>query len=581
MKNIIYQLVTAATTFASITAAAAPSINVNDAIFNISTGETITVSLSGVTSPIGGVNFSIVLPEGMSASAQLTDSLLEAGFTLDYISSNSFFTAVFYSTEANIEIDGEILELYLEYDSSTIHVAETLDFASEDLVTGVNSKHALSNSDGSESLEHDLSSGQLFLISNTSDYDNDGIADPHDDDIDGDGVSNSEEIAANQNPIDPTDNQSGFRYAFADYDGDGKADVWARNTVTFTNFIRDTESGNIHREVFGMRDEDIPVLGDYDGDGRTDIAFRRPSTKYWYIKNSSGVDLFTENSDGITRKRFGLQSTDLPVPADYNGDGITDIAFRRPSNKTWVILNSPGAAVNFNDSNDDGIQEVIFGSQEEDIPVPCDYNGDGIADIAVRRPSTQFWYIKNSPGDKVNYNSDREDGIQRIRFGLQSGDIPVPGDYDNDGICDLAVRRPSNQHWYIKRSSDGNIIRANFGLRATDIPIPADYDGDGATDIAVRRPSSFWQYILNSADQTIGRIQFGMKSSYIPMQAPVHVVMDFMSDGNVSNRVHSELTDAIGLAEMEFYNEQVELKFDLLGPGYEEDISASQTDKKE
>ena len=78
-----------------------------------------------------------------------------------------------------------------------------------------------------------------------------------------------------------------------------------------------------------------------------------------------------------------------------------------------------------------------------------DYDGDGIADVAVRRASTQFWFVKNSGND--NFNSIREDGIQRTQFGLQETDIPVAADYDGDGITDFAVRRPSNFTWYVKK----------------------------------------------------------------------------------------------------------------------------------
>jgi hypothetical protein len=62
-----------------------------------------------------------------------------------------------------------------------------------------------------------------------------------------------------------------------------------------------------------------------------------------------------------------------------------------------------------------------------------DYDGDGVTDVAVFRPSNGRWYVLGRPA---------------VSWGL-SGDVPVPGDYDGDGVTDVAVFRPSNGRWYV------------------------------------------------------------------------------------------------------------------------------------
>jgi uncharacterized delta-60 repeat protein len=136
-----------------------------------------------------------------------------------------------------------------------------------------------------------------------------------------------------------------------------------------------------------------------------------------------------------------------------------------------------------------------------------DFDGDGIPDTAVYRPSTGNWFILRSS----------DNSFIAFQFGL-NGDVPIDGDFDGDGRSDLAIYRPSSGIWFFQRSSDGTNLGATFGT-STDKPIPGDYDKDGKTDIAVFRPSTGEWLILRSSTNfsTFFGYPFGQNGD-IPIQ---------------------------------------------------------------
>lgn len=88
-----------------------------------------------------------------------------------------------------------------------------------------------------------------------------------------------------------------------------------------------------------------------------------------------------------------------------------------------------------------------------DIPVPSDYDGDGITDLAVYRASIGTWFIKLFSTGFV--------GSASFQWGI-AGDIAVAGDFDGDGKTDLAVFRPSTGTWFIRLSTTGGERHSPF-----------------------------------------------------------------------------------------------------------------------
>ena len=114
-------------------------------------------------------------------------------------------------------------------------------------------------------------------------------------------------------------------------------------------------------------------------------------------------------------------------------------------------LDSPGGV---------GGQTRITYGQANDIPVAGDFDGDGRSDATFFRPSSAVWYIRNSTGLT---GVSAPTGQTLIQYGA-TGDTPMSGDYDGDGVADPAVFRPGNASWYILNSSGATGIGGFTGF---------------------------------------------------------------------------------------------------------------------
>ena len=222
----------------------------------------------------------------------------------------------------------------------------------------------------------------------------------------------------------------------------------------------------------GTPADNVGRNGDYDGDGIVDFTTLRISGGQvtWYIRPSTAPTTMRVVNFGATAAGQSLFAFE---GADFTGDGRDELVIARVASNgltIWYIGDAvTGAQVN----------QIVFGNYNLDfITNPADYTGDGKADICVFRAGAatasgwQFW----------RYNPATNQTLPPVTFGIGDPnfvdyDVPVRGDYDGDGIFDIAVWRPSNATFYALRSSDGGFVVQQWGVggASPDFPIGGIY----------------------------------------------------------------------------------------------------------
>lgn len=266
-------------------------------------------------------------------------------------------------------------------------------------------------------------------------------------------------------PASPTGiDVSNWSYQFADFNGDGKTDIfWRKSNGAATNpgqkAIWIMDGPNIVNGGFlqaNPRPEEPATqwsyeFADFNGDGKSDFFWRNSTTgerAIWIMDGPNIVNGGFLPSTPIVGGNFSDWDTDF---GDFNGDGKTDILWRNQVNGTkavWImdgpnivdggfLPTSPKLGTNgqdwapfFADFNGDGKTDILWNNLSDDqfaiwimdgpnivdggflpdAPITGqngwafefrDFNGDGKTDI--------YWTLGNSPGTKAAWIMDGPD----------------------------------------------------------------------------------------------------------------------------------------------------------------------------
>jgi hypothetical protein len=302
-------------------------------------------------------------------------------------------------------------------------------------------------------------------------------------DIDGDGVPNSQDaFPANSAEWKDSDGDGTGDNADPDDDNDGIPDTAEDGDRRHLIGVFRPGTGewqmdlNANRKWDGSSTDglykfgqpgDLPVIGDWNKDGVAEIGVFRPDTGRWFLDLNGNDRLDDRRTDG--HYRFGTKG-DLPVTGAWNKKGVSKIGVFRPETGEWFLdLNNNRR---WDGSNIDGVYK--FG-RPGDLPVTGDWNSDGVADIGVFRPSTGEWLLDLNGNRK--WDGGTVDGI--YKFG-RNGDLPVTGDWNGDGVTEIGVFRPSTGEWLLDLNGndkwDGGTVDGiyKFGING-DLPVTGSW----------------------------------------------------------------------------------------------------------
>jgi YVTN family beta-propeller protein len=213
------------------------------------------------------------------------------------------------------------------------------------------------------------------------------------------------------------------------------------------------------------------------------------SVSFLDTTNSNSV-LGSSPLGSVTLARSFTPASELPVAAgtgpyavaigDFNGDGIADLAVANSGINTVSILLGDGSGGFTNASG----SPVAVGSSPFAVAIG-DFNGDGIADLAVANSGSNAVSILLGDGRGGFTNASGSPvGVDR-----NPGAVAI-GDFNRDGIADLAVTNyVSGTVSILLGNGDGTFAPA-FGSPVTLGTGPyavaiGDFNGDGKADLAV------------------------------------------------------------------------------------------------
>jgi 6-phosphogluconolactonase (cycloisomerase 2 family) len=326
--------------------------------------------------------------------------------------------------------------------------------------------------------------------------------------------------------VDLTGNNNPFGTAFADIDGDGKADLIVANSNTnnISIFRNTSTSGAFTTSTFAPKVDFTTgttpyniTIADLDGDGKPDIVvsdFGSAQVSVFRNQSTSGtISLATIANLTAGSNPYGIAVSDI------DGDGKPDIIVSNAGSSTVSVFRNISTSGTITTGSFSGKVDFPTASSPYGVAVG-DIDSDGKPDIVTaNNGANSISFLKNT-STQGSISSSSFAGKIDIATGAQPRMLLI-NDIDGDGKPDIAVSNYNSASVSIFRNTSTPGSVSTTTLTKTDITTGTnpffisigDIDGDGKPDLAVTNTGSTSVSVFKN-NSIPGSVTMALKADY-------------------------------------------------------------------
>ena len=286
--------------------------------------------------------------------------------------------------------------------------------------------------------------------------------------------------------------------AVADFNGDGILDLAVTNNDkaagTSISVLLGSADGTFQaQQTYPVGTAPVGIVAaDFNGDGIADLAITN------HVDNT--VSVLLGNGDGTFRPQqtYSVGKNPMGVAtADFNGDGVADLAVTNENDNTVSVLLGNG------DGTFQAQQTYPVGTAPDEV-VTADFNGDGIADLAITNKNDNTISVLLGNGDGT-FQQQRTYPVGKAPVGIAAAD------FNGDGFADLAIANLNDNTISVLLGKGDGTFKPQQTYTESSGPLEvtvADFNGDGIADLA----------ITNSSGNTVGVLLGNGNGTFQPQQ---------------------------------------------------------------